>query len=108
MRQFDFVVVREVVELVPNESEAVLTVAFDVFKQLFKGLFTRLAIIVAGLKEGGQLVDFIFLQKLDIHHIDVGPAVFQLLFAFVKHRIQKFQRPVPKSLLDCLYKSFEA
>ena len=60
------------------------------------------------VKEVGQLLELIVLQELDVHHVDKGPHIFELLVGFIELPAERLQLLVPESLIDSVHQRFES
>jgi hypothetical protein len=59
------------------------------------------------VEQSCQLLKFVSVQKIDVHHINKSSAVVQLFFSFVVLLIKTFQILVAKSLADCIDEGFK-
>jgi hypothetical protein len=93
---------------IPDKSKAILRKAFDLVHHLREAFLGRFRSLLAVVKNGCQLKEFISTQVFDVHHIDIGPAVFKLLLAVDHVRVQLFYRVVSKCLGDGAHQGLEA
>ena len=90
MRKLDLLVVKPI-DLVPDEAKDILAVPFDVSVNFLDSLLALDTLLVALVDECGELLELSALQESDVHHVDQGSAVFELLFSIVEIRVQLLQ-----------------
>ncbi len=92
MGKLDLLVV-ESIDLVPDEAEHIFAVPFDVSVNFLDRLLALNTLLVALVDECGELLEFGALQESDVHHVDQGPAVLELLLRIIEIHVQLLQWP---------------